>query len=97
MVLRPVTRRFLEAHHVLGLANDPDLTLALCFNCHALITEWLHQAGVSMTRESDPIKFASNVFQGLAVHHRMLSEASGRFATLLEREQEKGLQNNESK
>jgi hypothetical protein len=28
MVLRPVTRKFLELHHLLGIATDRDLTLA---------------------------------------------------------------------
>jgi hypothetical protein len=85
MLLRPVTRCFLEEHHVVGFANDPDLTLALCFNCHALITEGLLQAGVSMTKQSDPIKFACVVFRALAVHFRALSEAFWRFANLLDR------------
>jgi hypothetical protein len=88
MVLRPVTRSFLEQHHVVGLVNDADLTLALCFNCHALITERLHQAGVSMTREPDGIKFAANVFRALAVHHSMLSEASWRFSALVTTEKD---------
>jgi hypothetical protein len=91
MVLRPVTRRFLEQHHVVGSANDADLTLALFFNCHALITEELHQAGVSMTREPDPIKFAGNVFRALAVHHSMLSEASWKFSTLVTTEKEESM------
>jgi hypothetical protein len=85
MQLRPVTRPFLEQHHLLGLANDPELTLALCFNCHALATEGLLQAGVTMTREPDPIKFAANMFQAFAVHHKMLSEASRRAASVLSR------------
>lgn len=83
MELRPVTRSFFEEHHIFGAANDAHATLALCFNCHALVTEGLLQAGVTMTRESNPIKFASNVLQALAVHHEKLSEASRRFATTL--------------
>lgn len=86
MLLRPVTRRFLEEHHVLGLANDPHLTLALCFNCHALATEGLLQAGVSMTREPDPHKFAINVFRAYGFHLKMLGEASSRYADLLNRD-----------
>jgi hypothetical protein len=89
-VLRSICRRFLEQHHVVGLANDPDLTLALCFNCHALITEGLHQAGVGMNREANPIKFASNMFRALAVHHGMLSDASWRFSALLTTEADTG-------
>jgi hypothetical protein len=51
MLLRPLTkdlfekhRRFFEEHRVFGWMLDSDTTLALCFNCHALITEGLLQA-----------------------------------------------------
>jgi hypothetical protein len=81
MVLRPVTRRFLEEHHIFGIANDRPTTAALCFNCHALATEGLLQAGVSMTKESDPNKFSANMFRALQVHFQNMSEASGRFAS----------------
>jgi hypothetical protein len=80
MVLRTVTRRFLEDHHILGRAREPHLTLSLCFNCHALVTEGLLQAGVGMERESDPRKFTSSVFRALSVHHRALSDAFWRMA-----------------
>jgi hypothetical protein len=86
MLLRPVTRSFLEDHHIFGIANDRDSTLALCFNCHALATEGLLQAGVTMTREPDSRKFAINVLRANEFHLRMLSEASGRFATHLEQD-----------
>jgi hypothetical protein len=82
MLLRPVTRRFLEEHHVVGWEHDNELTLALCFNCHALVTERLLQAGVSMKRESDPLEFACLLCSALAVHFQMLSEAFWRFAAL---------------
>ncbi len=91
MLLRPVTRRFLEEHHIFGVANDPELTLALCFTCHALITEGLIQAGVTMTRESDPRKFAINIFRALAVHNHALSEALWRCADLLNRNDENSM------
>jgi hypothetical protein len=37
-----------------------------------------------MTRESDPDKFAANMFRALEVHFKDMSEASGRFATQTE-------------
>lgn len=86
MLMRPVTRSFLEEHHVYGVANDPDATLALCFNCHALATEGLLQAGVTMIREPDSRKFAANMFRATAVHLKMLGEANGRFAAQLEQD-----------
>jgi hypothetical protein len=37
----------LEAHHVCARANDPELTVVLCRNCHAEVTEGQRAAGVS--------------------------------------------------
>lgn len=42
----PVKRRFLEAHHVCGQAHDGALTVPVCRNCHAILTEGQHAAGV---------------------------------------------------
>lgn len=44
--LVPVKRRFLEAHHVCGQAHDDALTVPVCRNCHAVLTEAQHAAGV---------------------------------------------------
>jgi hypothetical protein len=86
MLLRPITkpffethRRFFEEHHVFGWRHDSITTLALCFNCHALVTQGLFQAGVTMKREQNPLKFAKIVFRAMAVHLRMLSDACWRF------------------
>jgi hypothetical protein len=38
----------IELHHVSGAANDPDLLVPLCFNCHRKITARYAEAGVSM-------------------------------------------------
>jgi len=45
--LVPVKRRFLEAHHVCGRANDAGLTVPVCRNCHAILTERQQAAGVT--------------------------------------------------
>lgn len=47
--LVPVNRRYLEAHHVCGLANDDALTVPVCRNCHAVLTEGQRSAGVVFT------------------------------------------------
>ncbi len=44
--LAPVRRRFLEDHHVCGRANDDSLTVPVCRNCHAILTEGQQAAGV---------------------------------------------------
>lgn len=89
LLLRPVTRAFLEEHHIVGRANDPDATVFLCLNCHALAGEKLLAAGVTMKREPDAMKFAANLFKALAVHHRMLSDASWEFAEVIESHENK--------
>jgi hypothetical protein len=90
MLLRPISKKFFqkhrcffEEHHVFGWMLDADTTLALCFNCHALVTEGLRQAGVEMKRETNPVKFAQMIFRALSVHFRILSDACWKFANLL--------------
>lgn len=38
----------LEEHHVVNEANDADLTITLCFNCHWKLTERMRANGTSM-------------------------------------------------
>lgn len=45
--LVPARRSFLEAHHVCGKANDAGLTIPVCRNCHAVLTERQQAAGVT--------------------------------------------------
>lgn len=47
-----VKRRFLEDHHVCGRANDEALTMPVCRNCHAVLTERQQAAGVTFTTPS---------------------------------------------
>lgn len=46
--LVPTKRTLVEAHHVLGRQYDGKITVPLCRNCHAIVTEKLRRAGVSM-------------------------------------------------
>src|SRR5438477_5928465 len=43
-----VSRTLLEEHHVFGLCRDDDTRIPLCKICHALLTEDMLVAGVSM-------------------------------------------------
>ena len=83
-LLRKVSRRFLEAHHLVGEAHDPGLTAFLCRNCHYLATENLLRAGVSMLPEPDPVKRTAIELRALSVHHRMLADKHERLAAELE-------------
>ena len=46
--LTPTPKSLLEAHHVVGRAHEPALTVPLCRNCHAILTEQLRRVGASM-------------------------------------------------
>lgn len=83
-LLRPVTKRFLEDHHLLGESHDPNLTALLCRNCHYLATENLLRADVSMLPELDRLKRTAIMLRALSVHHRMLSDTHWQLAASLE-------------
>jgi len=83
-LLRPVTKRFLEAHHLLGESHNRDLTVLLCRNCHYLATENLLRADVSMMPEPDHLKRAVIMLRALSVHHGMLGNALWQLATSID-------------
>jgi len=83
-LLRPVTKRFLEAHHLLGESHDSKLTVLLCRNCHYMATENLLRADVSMLPEPDQLKRAVLVLKALSVHHRMLADTHWQLAVSID-------------
>jgi hypothetical protein len=86
VALRPVTRKFLRDHHVLGRNHDPDSRSVLCQNCHALAHENLFNAEVDLEPESDPVKRVATMLRADAVHLEMLANAKRKQAALLEGE-----------
>jgi hypothetical protein len=48
--LLPISRSVLESHHIVGRANDEELTGVLCRNCHAEMTEGYRNAGVALNK-----------------------------------------------
>lgn len=44
-----VKRSLLEVHHVVGRANDADLTVVVCLNCHRELTEVQARDNVVLT------------------------------------------------
>ena len=61
---RGIPSGLLEAHHVVGKAHDAKLTVPLCRNCHALATEDLLRAGVSMKPTADTTNSRRNPSRG---------------------------------
>ena len=86
VALRRISRKLLPEHHVFGRNHDPDLTVFVCLNCHALVhDEKLPDAEVDLKRESDPIKRVATMLRAEAVHFEMLASSKRRQAALLER------------
>ena len=57
-----VDRSLLERHHVVGRANDGDLTVPVCRNCHAVLTEGQLAHGVPLSRpRSDRERIANGL------------------------------------
>jgi hypothetical protein len=84
VALRPVTRKFLVDHHLLGRNHDPKSKLCLCQNCHALAHENLLNAEVDLEPESNPANRVAKMLRAEAVHLEMLADAKRRQAALLE-------------
>jgi len=72
-----VNRTLLEAHHVFGRANDAELTVPLCRNCHAETTEAQLAAGV---RFSQPPTLLHQLASALASLAGLLVALGDRFA-----------------
>jgi hypothetical protein len=66
--LRRVPRSLLERHHLAGRANDPGLTVVLCLNHHALLSEAQRDSGVDLRRRtpSNPMLRAAAQLNGFA-------------------------------
>lgn len=74
-VLVPIRRRLLEAHHACGRAHDNELTVPVCRNCHALLTEAQLAAGVQL---EPPPTLLHQVAAALASLFSLLHELSER-------------------
>lgn len=73
--LRRVKRKILERHHVAGIANDPQLTVVLCRNCHAKLTEGQLDHGLALDHDQDrgTLERLEQVLRGLALFFSELS------------------------
>ncbi len=49
--LRRIGRSVVEADHVAGIANDPDLTIPLCRGCHDAQTELRRTYGIDLRHQ----------------------------------------------
>ncbi len=81
-VLIPVLRSFIDGDHVSGDANDPDLVVPLCKNCHAIRTAHQHDEGVDLSHTGDRsvLTRQAGARQSRAALFRDLAEAEEREA-----------------
>ena len=84
VALQRVSRKFLADHHQLGRKHDPDSTVLVCRNCHALAHETLLDAGVGLRPEGDPVQRVATMLRAEAVHFEMMAATKRQQAELLE-------------
>jgi hypothetical protein len=73
----------IEQHHVAGKNHDPEFTSPLCQPCHAVATENLRRADVSMRNDPNSVERVRRALKATAVFLRMLAEALWRWAETL--------------
>ena len=72
--LTKVSRQFLEDHHVVGIANDGDLTITLCLNCHRKVTEKMLEVGAPTADPRSCLDRTEAFLRGLAAFFAFLAE-----------------------
>lgn len=73
--LIPAERSLLEAHHVLGREHNGKVTVPLCRNCHAIVTEQLQQVGASMEKADTLLDRLVAMLRALGAFCRLLGDA----------------------
>jgi hypothetical protein len=71
--LTRVRRTLLEAHHVLGEVNAPNVLVPLCRNCHAKVTAQLLDVGASMRESPTHLDRIISVLRALAAFFHELA------------------------
>lgn len=79
-----VEERLFEEHHLLGHANDPELTDSLDRNCHAGLHEGFRDAGVSLREPDTPLHRVRNILHALSVHFQKLADRCTEWAKLVQ-------------
>lgn len=71
-------------HHPLGKNHDPEFTVLICLNCHALAHEILRDAGIDLRPVLDPKKQLAARLRAKAIHLEQLAKSTWGEVTLLE-------------
>jgi hypothetical protein len=77
VVLLRVRRSLLEQHHLGGEANDPELTVVVCRNHHAVLTEAGRVSGIELDRRTErhSLERLEAVLRGVADLFELLAHA----------------------
>ncbi len=78
-----VNRSLLEAHHVVTQAHDDALTLPVCRNCHALLTEGQHLHGVIFQQRSTIPERIAVILTALSAFFHTLGDTLATWAASL--------------
>ena len=73
--LRKVDRAWLEQHHALGRAHNPELTVVLCRRCHARVSASQQDDGVPLKRQPTLLETLLAVLTAAGSFFRTLAEA----------------------
>lgn len=82
-ILQPTTpsRSVLESHHAAGKANDDELLVVLCSNCHKKVTAEQYDVGALPSgRASSDLERLELALRSLGVFFNLLAEACYRWA-----------------
>jgi len=83
--LIPTKHRLLEKHHIAGRNHDPDLTLVLCRNCHAILTEQLRKNGADMREQPTLLERIVAILRAIGTALTFIGQALLRWAEELAR------------
>lgn len=75
--------RIIQQHHVVGRANDPELTIPLCLNHHSLATEQLWRVGASMRPAGTLLDKLTAILKALGAFFKQLGERLIKWASEL--------------
>jgi hypothetical protein len=73
--LRTAPASLLEEHHVGGRNHDPELTVPLCLNCHAKVTERQRQCGADLRAAESACTRVASMLRSLAAFLFELAES----------------------
>lgn len=74
--LVPADPRLIEEDHLTGRQRDPDLTVSVCRNCHAILTEERRDAGIPMHPGSNLLEELARKLHSLGLFLGRLSDAA---------------------